>query len=342
MIGSRRALRGGPHRPPEAPAGLYGRLARAFLALTRRRRRIRPTPEGWVFLAAALAVALAALNTGNNLLYLVFATQLSMIALSGVLSELSIQRLRPRRRLRGRIFANRPAAGTWTVHNPRSRLPGLAVAVSEAPSRAAELSESGSAQVAVLPPGASEQLPATWRFRQRGVHRLPAVRVSTTWPFGIFRKFYDLAAPMEVLVHPDPRAGGRLPPGEQGREEEGAASRRRGDGTFLGLRDHHEGEDPRRVHWRTSARLGRLVTIERAAHQGGELHIAVVAPEGPSRVEVWERALSAATGAVLEAEQVGRPVRLTLPGRTVRSTGDRYSGVLEALALAALPSEEGP
>jgi len=309
---------------------------------SRRRRRIRPTVEGWVFLAAALAVALAALNTGNNLLYLVFATQLSMIALSGVLSELSIQRLHPRRRLRGRIFAGQPVQGTWTVENPRSRLPGLAIGVAEAGGRGADLAEGGAAQVPVLQPRAREQVAGRWRFRHRGVHRLPGVRVSTTWPFGIFRKFYDLSAPLEVLVHPDPRAAHGLPPGTRGHEDEGAASRRLGDGTFLGLRDHQEGEDPRRVHWKTSARLGRLVTIERAAHLGGELHLTIAAPAGRDRVAVWERSLSSATGAVLEAERVGRPVRLSLPGRSARSLGDRYGSVLEALALAELPPEEAP
>lgn len=296
-----------------------------------------------MFLGATLAVALAALNTGNNLLYLVFATQLSMVALSGVLSELSVQQLRLRRRLAGRLFADVPAAGVWTVHNPRKRMPSLAIAVSEAAGRDASLSTRATAQVPLLMARASEQVAGRWTFDRRGVHRLTAVRVATTWPFGIFEKYYEIAAPLDVLVHPKPAQDSASAPAPRGLDEEGPASRRAGQGTFLGLKDHREGEDPRRVHWRTSARLGRLVAIERAQHRGGEVTVRVPRPsasERSARIEEFERALSVATAQVLLAERAQREVRLLLPGRPWLRTGAQdHAAALTALALAELPEE---
>jgi uncharacterized protein (DUF58 family) len=343
---SRRRPDGGPHRPrdraPQPWSALVGWVERAL----RRRRRIRPTREGWVFLGATLAVALAALNTGNNLLYLVFATQLAMVTLSGVLSELSVQQLRLSRRLGTRLFARIPARGTWSVRNPRTWLPSLAITVSEAHGKDADLLDRGLAQLPVLAAATAGQLDAAWTFRQRGVHRLSGVRVATTWPFGIFEKYYELSAPLEVLVHPEPRAGGAEPRARSGSDASGAPSRRAGDGTFLGLRDHREGEDPRRVHWRTSARRGRLVAAEHADHLGGDLRIVVEAPRARDparRVDEFEESLSRATAEVLAAERNHRDVELLLPGAPpVRARAQDASVALAALAMAVLPGERAP
>src|SRR5206468_3395868 len=50
-------------------------------------RRLRITREGWFYVLFTLGVGAAAINTGNNLLYLVLGLQLSTIVISGVLSE---------------------------------------------------------------------------------------------------------------------------------------------------------------------------------------------------------------------------------------------------------------
>ncbi len=50
-------------------------------------RRLRITFEGKAFLLITLGVGAAAINTGNNLLYLAFSMNLSLIVVSGFLSE---------------------------------------------------------------------------------------------------------------------------------------------------------------------------------------------------------------------------------------------------------------
>ena len=62
---------------------------------------LRPTRAGWSFFAITLGVGFAALNTGNNLLYLVLSLMLAFLVLSGFLSEsalrgLEIERVLPR------------------------------------------------------------------------------------------------------------------------------------------------------------------------------------------------------------------------------------------------------
>src|SRR5258706_10361655 len=72
----------------------------------RMRRTFRLTTTGTAFLTVTLGVGFAALNTGNNLIYLVFGFLLSLLLLSGVLSDLvlwkvDVNRVFPRRMFRG-------------------------------------------------------------------------------------------------------------------------------------------------------------------------------------------------------------------------------------------------
>ena len=65
------------------PRSLWRRLKAAL----RPPRTLKVTRMGRTYLVVTFGVGLGALNTGNNLLYLVLGLLLSVIILSGVLSE---------------------------------------------------------------------------------------------------------------------------------------------------------------------------------------------------------------------------------------------------------------
>jgi len=331
----------GPFLAAEQRAPWWRRVLEA-LPRPRRLRRIRPTREGTIFFVTAFAVAGAALNTGNNLLYLVFALMLGLVALSGVLSEVAVQRVRVERRIDGRVFAGRAARGTWTVRNPRRRLPSLALVLEELPSREALLEEARAPRIPWIEAGGTATRPGTWRFARRGMHRLRGVRVCTTWPFGILRKWYDVEAPMDVLVLPPPG-----PPGSpeaavrHGARDDARPSLTRGGGDFLGLREHRIGEGLRDIHWRSTARLRRRVVAERATDAEPVAHVRVERP-GPGgegeRSDALERSLRVAVGTVLDAEQRGAVLWVELlgaPPRNPRTQAER-DAVLRRLALLRL------
>src|SRR3989442_3032730 len=73
------------------------------------RRRLWPTRDGWWCLGAALGLGFAAINTGNNLLYLLVSMLLGLVVVSGILSEQSIRGLRVEPLPPGELFAGRPA-----------------------------------------------------------------------------------------------------------------------------------------------------------------------------------------------------------------------------------------
>jgi len=54
------------------------------------RMEYRITREGWIYLGGILLVALAALNTGNNLLFLILASLIAIVLMSGILSSITL------------------------------------------------------------------------------------------------------------------------------------------------------------------------------------------------------------------------------------------------------------
>src|SRR5574339_19159 len=80
--------------PPERPKGFFRRVVSFKWP-----RKLRVTREGRYFLLITVCVGFGAFNTGNNLLYLLFGMFLSLILVSGVMSELSLRQLTVVRRL---------------------------------------------------------------------------------------------------------------------------------------------------------------------------------------------------------------------------------------------------
>src|SRR5713226_9158843 len=96
---------------------------REFFRWFYRYRSLRLAPEGIRFLLLTFAVGVAALNTGNNLLYLLLAMMLSLVVMSGILSEQCLRHLAIYRRPPAHIFANSPATVTLSIANRHPRLP---------------------------------------------------------------------------------------------------------------------------------------------------------------------------------------------------------------------------
>ena len=91
---------------------------------------IRITRVGFWFVAFALVVAIAATNTGNNALYLVLASMLSLLVVSGVLSRGNLRRLAIRVEVPDDLFVNRPASVRFAwCRNKARRKPTFACRV---------------------------------------------------------------------------------------------------------------------------------------------------------------------------------------------------------------------
>ena len=87
------------------------------------------TRAGIVYVIVTLVIGIAALNTGNNLLYIVVAAMLAAILVSGYVSAVVLRYLELEIRLPEHVFAGRPVVGHLALYNPRRRLPSFSVCV---------------------------------------------------------------------------------------------------------------------------------------------------------------------------------------------------------------------
>ena len=91
-------------------------------------RAIRVTTEG-TRLLLTLAVGIAAVNTGNNLFYLLLAMMLSLIVLSGLLSEQCVRRLEFHRHLPDALFVHQPAVASVWIANHKTQTPSVSLRI---------------------------------------------------------------------------------------------------------------------------------------------------------------------------------------------------------------------
>lgn len=234
--------------------GFWARLRRRF----RPPRRLSFTREGRIVVILAIGVGFAAINTGNNLLYLLLGWLCSFIIASGVLSEGTLRRLTVERRPPPRIYAGQPFLMEVVIKNGKPRRASYSIEVEDL--------QGGTpidkrCYFLKIPEGKQQRTSYRHTFVRRGAYTLTGYRLATKFPFALFRKSRDVEAPLSLLVYPA-RVPVPRPPPRAATRGETTADRLGRRGEFFGLREHRIGDDRRDVHWKSSARTGRLLVRE--------------------------------------------------------------------------------
>lgn len=308
----------------------------AFLRRFRFPVRLRVTRGGALFSAGAVAIGMAAINTGSNLLYLLVGAMMGFIAVSGWLSEgviwgVEVKALPPRA-----VTAGSPARVGYEVRNRNRRTPTYAVEIVPP--------EGESAFTPVVRPGHAVVVRTERTFPRRGVVPLKEVRVTTSFPFGLFIKERTVRVRGEVVVWPrrdrrirEPWAGatGRRARAKVGGGDAGAR------GEFRGLREYRPGDDPRDVHWRSSARLGEPLVREYEQDTAPSVWVCLdlAGPPGERAEAAVEVAATLADRAIARGDRVG----LVTPDVEIPPAPGRrqLERVLDALARARFRGDAG-
>jgi uncharacterized protein (DUF58 family) len=177
-------------------------------------------------------------------------------------------------------------------------------------------------------------------FPARGRVSLAGWRLEVLLPLGFFVKSKQVAAERKVVVFPPLVRGGRpLPSGaDGGRELERWRDHGR-EGEVSQLRDYHDGDDLRQIHWKQTARQERMITIDRQRPALAAVTFVVDTrlPERPSRRQLaaFELMIARVASAIVERLETGAAVGLMMPGTVVRPLDRR-----DQLALLLTPLAE--
>ncbi len=291
-------------------------------------RSLRPTRAGWSFFALTLGVGFAALNTGNNLLYLVLSLMLAFLALSGFLSELALRHISVERRLPREVFAGTENRVELLIRNTGRRSSSYALVIEDRLAASAGGSRrerrrrriAGRCFALRIAPLACERRSYPWTPATRGYAEFSDFTVSTRFPFALFVKSMEIPARARPLVYPAIRgvphsdAAGRQGPTGEARTGSG------NDGAEVSrLRGFVEGDSARRIHWRSSIRRGELLVGEIEPEHDAEIEVLLrtrlgaagtQAASDPALQERFEERVSWAASEVVIHLEAGRRVAL--------------------------------
>lgn len=191
----------------------------------------------------------------------------------------------------------------------------------------------GSARVVVRTGQATVRLPLPLA---RGRHDSLVVVARTVGPLGLVAAVTHhtaghAACPTPVHVRP-----GAMPAVGRVRALAGAAgvaqARARGEEDVRGVREFTASDPRRAVHWRATARQGRLMVRETAAAEGASLHLGIAA--GVWTARALDLACEVVAGIGLAAAPVGHAVHVLVDGAT-RPWDDATWHLLATLPPAA-------
>ncbi len=296
--------------------------------LDRRSIYILPTRAGLVFGGAMATMLLAAINyslqLGYLLTFLLFA--LALVSMLHTYRNLAGLVLRPGRA--EPVHAGSIAEFSLTVCN-RSRLPRYAVQIDLA----------DAAQPTLHDPGAQAEAIARVAIttRKRGTLPIPRLRISTTFPLGLWRAwgYWQPASQLTVWPHPETPAV-PLPPGAVADGK--SASSGAGEEDFSAIRPYRDGDSPRRLAWKAMARSGGDEPLTKSfdGGLGGERRFDFQALPGSLDTEAR---LERLCRWVMVADLEGLRFTLAMPGEVIGPDNGpvHRTRCLEALALYGSP-----
>ena len=304
----------------------------------------RLTREGVIYLAAVFIVVLAAVNTGNNLLFMILACLLAGILISGILSRAVLTGLQLNIELPEHVFAGQPILANVEVGNEKSITPSFSL-------RVVGVSEKNDAQILTrpvyfpyIPHESSARQSVELLFPRRGVYRQNAFGIRTKFPFGFLEKTRRVDSPMELVVYP------RVEPTDDFYEilpllsgEIESAHRGRGH-DLHSIRDYLPTDSARFVDWKASAKTGALKIREFAREDERRLILALdpslpPMPAGATgeiekQNEQFERAVSLAACIAWHFFEVRAEMQFCTPRMStpMTSAGEIIYDVLRELA----------
>ncbi len=236
--------------------------------------KVIPTGSGMLLIFIGLTIGLAAYNTVNNILFAALALLIAALIMSGVVCWGNLLCARWRLETSSTFRVGEEGQAKVILENARQRFPLFCVSFGLKTDAADEKRRLYMKQR--LDPG--EETVLVWRFK-------PARRMKTSivienavssFPFGFLSKFLPGECEAEIRVWPKRIAYTRYRNPEVSGLLQGRSSKKQGvSGELIGLRHYEKGDAQRSIHWKVSAKQGRLIVKQNATETQSLLDIVV-------------------------------------------------------------------
>jgi len=320
----------------------------------------RLTREGIIYLATVFVIVLAAINTGNNLLFMILACLLAGILISGIISRVVLTGLELNIELPEHVFAGQPILASVEVRNEKNMMPSFSLRVVGTGEKTGAEILSRPVYFPYIPHESAARQKVELLFPRRGVYRQSAFGIRTKFPFGFLEKTRHVDSEMELVVYPHveptddfyeilPLLTGEIETLHRGRGHD-----------LHSIRDYLPTDSARFVDWKASAKSGALKIREFAREDERRLVLALDSFIGPAGADLraqeqsqqqatalredvrFERAVSLAACIAWHFYEARAVMQFCTPGMSTPMTaaGDIIYDVLRELAYIQ-PRREG-
>ncbi|MBV8128376.1 MAG: DUF58 domain-containing protein [Planctomycetaceae bacterium] len=339
--------------------GLVGRIARGLASALVPTERTIVTREGWCYFGVMSVLLAAGLYQQVNLILLVSTLAAGPFLTSWIGSRALLRRLSVVRRVPAYVFSGDPLVVNYTLENGRRWTAALALFMEDSLVRV----DGAAPGTAISPRVFFPRVPGRDRARvrwqaaspRRGKYGFRDLDLGTRAPFGLVERRVTIPLSEEIVIYPKIGQLTRRWFQLQRQASENRMGKRHDRSSqqeeYHGLRGYRSGDNPRWIHWRTSARRGELMVKE--FEQQNEQDLAILIDPWLPRTKItrelrdaMEQAISFAATVCLETcRRQGRRLILGWTGATPEICQGQASvkllhELLERLALLR-PATEG-
>lgn len=285
---------------------------------------IKINKAGYIYILLTIMIGFAAVNTANNLLYIVTSALLSYMLISGVFGRRNLQKLDVSLDFPEECFADTLVPLAVSIHNRRRFMPAFLIRVSLGDEEALfPFISAGSVGV--------QYIQVT--FPKRGIHRISGWVVASSFPFNFFTRYRKASQGAEVVVFPKlQRCALERALSDEATHRGDVSTNKPGfDSDILSIRNYVSGDPIKYVSWKSTAKTGSLKTKEMSSPESPQIIIDV----NRMKRENLETTLSCAAFLVVKLIRSNVPVGLILDNQVFRpdvSRGHKIA-LLTELAL---------
>lgn len=316
------------------------------------------TREGLIFLAMIAVITVAALNTGNNLLFIILSCLLAAVLASGMLSRIVLRGLEIDLAIPDHIFAGQSVLARLRLENRKRLWPTFSVTISgrgvarsrrKRPAIPTPSILSQDVYFPYIPRRFSTSQDVTLTFPKRGNYSQSSLRISTRFPFGFIRKTQTIPCARDVLVLPSvqptrkffevlPQLGNELDSYLKGRSHD-----------LYAIRDYQQNDSARHVDWKATARVRQLKVREFTREDERRMRLVFdprVPDMQPETLERFEKAVHLCaclawhfyeTGATLSFATAGFESPMAPAGQALYPTLEKLALIEPTVAAGHLP-----
>lgn len=286
---------------------------------------IKITKAGWFYIFLTIFLGVSGINTGNNLIYLIVAAFLSFMAVSGIFGKRNLSKIDVRIELPEEIYADTSAPVKVIIRNNRRFLPVFLMRVHVAGSEIlfpfVEVKTGGARYLSLS-------------FRKRGRSEIRNIYVSSVFPFNFFIRYRTIPGVFEAMVFPKAKKCESLGLFDKERKSRGeqVVDKTGYEADIISLRDYIMGDPIKYIHWKASAKTGRLKTKELSSLS----HQPVVIDFDTLPLKDLEEKISCVTYVLLKLLKRNIPVGLKIDGALYKPFSKTHKARTKALKFTML------